>query len=54
MCKVKGHAQDQDHAKVRRKDKLNGNEVDVTVTSPPAGRSSDIFFSKFGRVASSS
>jgi hypothetical protein len=37
-----------------RRDKLNGRVEAVTVTSPPFGTNSETFFSKFGRVASSS
>lgn len=38
---------------VIRKDKLNGNVEAVTVISPPGRTSSDTFFVRFGRVASS-
>ena len=37
-----------------RRDRLNGRVEAVTVTSPPLGTNSETFFSKFGRVASSS
>lgn len=39
---------------VIRRERLKGRVVAVTVTSPPSGTSSDTFFSKFGRVATSS
>ena len=37
-----------------RRDRLKGKVLAVTVTSPPGGTSSDTFFTRFGRVASSS
>jgi hypothetical protein len=39
---------------VRRRERLNGSVDAVTVTSPPSWTSSDTFFARFGRVASSS
>lgn len=51
---MKGRGRDVGYLYKIRRDKLNGSEEAVTVTSPPFGTNSETFFSRFGRVAASS